>query len=77
MKEGIVVKKMLSSLIAVVIAASGAVPVMAKDTTKLQQILEEVKARIPDTDEYENFSSETQEEDGDIRYSFNWTTEKD
>lgn len=77
MKEGIVVKKILSSLIAVVIAASGAVPVMAKDTTKLQQILEEVKARIPDTDEYENFSSETQEEDGDIRYSFNWTTEKD
>lgn len=77
MREGIVMKKMLSSLIAVVMAASGAVPAMAKDTAKMQQILEEVKARIPDTDEYESFSSETREEDGDIRYSFNWRTDKD
>ena len=68
-------KKMLSSLIALAIALSGVIPVTAKDTENIRQILEEVKGRIPDTNEYENFDSDTNDRGGNITYSFNWNTE--
>lgn len=69
-------KKMLSSIISLAIALSGIIPVMAKDTDNMRQILEEIKGRIPDTNEYENFDSHTENRGDNTTYSFNWDTNK-
>ena len=67
-------KKVISIVVALAMIVAGASSVMANDTQDMQQILVQVKERIPDTSAFEDFSSETNEGINGTCYSFDWNT---
>ncbi len=68
-KGDTIMKKIISFVIASVMALSSFTAALAADTSELEKTLRLVKSRIGDTDMYENFNSES-DDDG---YSFYWS----
>lgn len=68
-------RKILAATLTFSIFLTACVPVFAADTVKIQRLLETVKERIEDTTDFENFSSETNNSNGKVYYSFYWGDE--
>lgn len=71
-------KKIISVTIAIsmILSLALSVRVMADDT-KIKEVLKSVKERIENTEEYEEFSSRTQDFDGKGSFNFSWTDNSD
>ena len=65
-------KKMLSAIIAGAMVFSQGIPGFAKSTEDLTKVLSQIKDRIPDTEGFKDFDANSQEENGQKVYSFEW-----
>ena len=71
-------KKIISVTIAISIILSLALSLkVSADDIKMKAALKIVKERIENTEEYEEFSSRTQDSDGKVSFSFSWTDNSD
>lgn len=69
-------KKIFAAILAFTFMLPAAI--YAKDTGSMQEVLESVKERIPETENYGNFeSSYEQDETGRTVYNFSWENEED
>lgn len=68
-------KKLLSLLLILSLCIS-ALPVLGAQTEEMEKILLSVKARIPNTEDFEEFNSSVMENDGVKIYSFDWSSNK-
>jgi len=67
-------KKFFCLLICLLISVSGIVNASElNQTDEMSKKLEIVKERIPDTEEYDEFTANRREVNGDVAYSFEWT----
>lgn len=73
-KEWLKMKKILSAVLAAAMLMPTAVQVMAKDTDEMQNVLAQIKDRIPDTSAFENFTSESYNSNNKENYVFNWNS---
>lgn len=71
-------KRFLSILIATLLVFTSVCTVSAAETAEMKAVLQKVKERIGNTDEYKNFYSQTEEDEifGTV-YNFEWTADDD
>ncbi len=77
-KEGIYMKKIISTIIVSVMMLSLITPVFAQNNnSQMQEILISVKERITDTSVFDEFTSNMYEDSGKVGYYFNWNKSDD
>ncbi len=69
-------KKVLSVVLVTIMLLSS-MPVLAEETSEMQEVLLSVKERIMDTDDFKEFNSSVMESNGEKFYSFDWNTNVD